>query len=509
MDQGFPTNPVADTKTRQSTSPSMSTKRSQYSLPLISGQLRDRDQPLLLSSLPFEILQEIFLWCVPPRPPQIEYFCPTLHMTGCSSQVAPLLLCQVCRLWKDLALTLPQLWTSLDVYVSLGKSRPASALAKLWLARSGALPLSLGLFQQNESNDNRVAAGEILDLYKRYIHRWSNIYFDLTGPRYCRLLTAQQRSAPMLKRFRMQTYYRIYEEEEKDLFGIFDIVPCLSHLSVSRIPDLNLLGETTVNIPWSQLVSMSLDYVPSVGTGLHLLVKSPSLVDCSFKINAMTGPLPITPVLHNMSSLLINIGFEQISFFLENVSLPGLTRITIYVRGPLDQYGWPQIAFGAFLKRSGCHLLHFEIHDTGMKPDDFTDCLSNPCLQSLENIIVEDRRDWTWDPFVTDVAVNLLTYPSLIHESNPSITVVEIPEGDSEGLSCYLPNLESMTFRGSCLWTVDGLVADMVESRWKFHCHQLRRLKRVNLELLSSHEEDFRRLKEFCTEGLELDLSFR
>jgi hypothetical protein len=75
--------------------------------------------------------------------------------------------------------------------------------------------------------------------------------------------------------------------------------------------------------------------------------------------------------------------------------------------------------------------------------------------------------------------------------------------------SILLPNLEALTFRGSCLWTADGAVADMVESRWRFLASGVRRLKRVELELLSSHVEDLRRLQEFSVEGLQLQLLFR
>ncbi|KAF4621044.1 hypothetical protein D9613_000428 [Agrocybe pediades] len=459
-----------------------------------------------ITTLPVEILQEVFELCAPSysRHPELIYH--SIYMYGSVSQVPPLLLCQVCSLWRCCALSLPRLWTSLDVYVSMGKARPPLSLAALWLVRSGALPLTLSLHQQNESNDNRIAAGEILDLYKLYIHRWQKVHFDLTGPRYCRLLSSQQRSAPLL------THFRMYEQEEKDIFGIFAHVPSLTHLHVSRIPDLNLQGHGSVAIPWMQLVSLSLEYIPSVGTALRILEKCVKLEECSIKVDVVSGPLPPHPVCHNLASLDLNIGNEQSATFFANAKFPRLTRFAIYVRGPLDQYGWPQRSFASFLERSACRLLHFEIHDTGMRFDEFVECLKIPYLQSLENIIVEDRRDWTWDPFVTDAALDLLTCPAF---SRKSLEGAETDHGSADASgeqrshTCHLPCLEAFTFRGSCLWAVDGAVADMVDSRWRFGCNGVRRLKRVKLDLLSSHVEDLRRLKEFSSEGLELDLLFR
>jgi hypothetical protein len=402
----------------------------------------------------------------------------------------------------------------------MGKPRPSLGLAALWLARSGALPLSLGLYQENELNDNPVTAGEVLDIYTRYIHRWSNIQFDLSGPRYNRLLTSQQRSAPTLKHFRMQTSYRVCEDEVNDLFGIFDDVPQLSNLYVSKIPNMSMGGVSTVSIPWSQLVSLKLDYVPSVGTVFHILQKSQDLTDCAIKVDSIFGPLPRDPICHHyLTSLTLNIGHEQASAFLEYVALPGLTQLAIYVRGPLDQYGWPQPKFMDFLERSECRLVHFEIHDTGMRSNEFAECVSNPRLQSLERILVDDKRDWRWEPYVTDLALNLLTCSTFLDKSSSTSArvIMESPfavDTESEIIAkkpmpCVLPKLEFLTLRGSCLWSADGAVADMIESRWRFHCNEVRRIKRVELDLFSSHVEDFRRLKEFCSEGLELDLSER
>ncbi|KAF8200667.1 hypothetical protein BJ912DRAFT_575164 [Pholiota molesta] len=476
-----------------------------------------------IATLPVEVLQEIFLWCLPARPSHTQSLYHSLDLRGFTPRSAPLLLCQVSKLWRDSAISLPNLWTSLDVYVCMGKAQPAIPLATVWLARSGGLPLSLALYQQNESTDNSDAAGEILELYKRFIHRWSAIQFDLTGPRYCRLLTSEQKSAPMLKQFRMHTSYRTYEEEtDKDLFGIFGIFACaprLSQLFVSRIPHLTLAGESCVSIPWRQLVSLSLDYISSVGTTLRILQKCPALMEASFKIDMLSGPLPCVPIYHSLRSLSLNVAHDKIANFWDNATLPGLTQLAVYVRGPLDQYGWPQRSFRDFLKRSECHLLHFEMHDTGMRFDEFASCLSDPHLQSLERIIVEDQKDWTWDPFVTDLALDLLTCSSFLDKSalssyNTLAAQILPAENANESTrmansTCALPNLEAVTFRGSCLWTADGAVADMVESRWRFNRKDVRRLRRVEFELLSSHVEDFRRLKEFGSEGLELDLLFR
>ena len=471
--------------------------------------------------MPIEILQEIFILCLPKPPSSRSHRLLSRQIHTTSS--APLLLCQICELWRQCAICLPDLWASLDGHVFMGKPQPSLELAALWLARSGALPLSLGLYPQNELNYNCVSAGEVLDIYTRYIHRWSNIQFDLSGTSYNRFLTSQQRSAPMLKYFRMQT--SVYENRENFLFGVFDDVPRLSNLSVSEIPNLSMDGVSTVSIPWSQLASLKLDHVPSVGTVLHIFQKSHDLTDCAIMVDSIFGPLPHDPIYHHhLNSLTLNIGHKLASTFLEYVALPGLTQLAIHVRGAPGQCGWPQHKFVDFLERSECRLVHFEIHNSGMLSDQFAECVSNPRLQSLERILVDDRRDWRWDPYVTDLALDLLTCSTFLDKSlstkslstNATVTMESPFPVDTESeiiakqpMPCVLPKLESFTFRGSCLCSADGVVADMIESRWRFHCKGVRRIKRVELNLLPSHVEDFRRLKEFCNEGLELDLSER
>jgi hypothetical protein len=72
--------------------------------------------------LPPEILQSIFLACLP------EGF------IEANLNTAPLLLCQICKYWWDVTLTLPLLWVSFKVrHFSTGTCSPAFPLTELWL----------------------------------------------------------------------------------------------------------------------------------------------------------------------------------------------------------------------------------------------------------------------------------------------------------------------------------------------------------------------------------------
>lgn len=65
--------------------------------------------------LPVELLIKIFMLCLPSTSTGLCDAMPTPH-----PKIAPLLLCQVCRLWRGVARTTPFLWTRLN----LGEVKP-------------------------------------------------------------------------------------------------------------------------------------------------------------------------------------------------------------------------------------------------------------------------------------------------------------------------------------------------------------------------------------------------
>ncbi|KAE9397862.1 hypothetical protein BT96DRAFT_822742, partial [Gymnopus androsaceus JB14] len=85
--------------------------------------------------IPPETLSEIFIQCLPTEP---SY--PVRDLNE-----APLLLTTVCRHWRIVSLNTPLLWNSLHLFLPPHLSSDVCsrrvAGAKLWLKRSGSLPL--------------------------------------------------------------------------------------------------------------------------------------------------------------------------------------------------------------------------------------------------------------------------------------------------------------------------------------------------------------------------------
>ncbi|KAJ7032780.1 hypothetical protein C8F04DRAFT_1040168 [Mycena alexandri] len=114
--------------------------------------------------LPHDIVQAIFTACLPHDRNAVM-----------SREEAPLLLCEICGVWRNLALNTPRLWASLHVPVEfLSGNVSRMRFLSQWLDRSGVTPLSLSV-----SNGLGFSYGfELLDavnLLVGYSGRWRHL----------------------------------------------------------------------------------------------------------------------------------------------------------------------------------------------------------------------------------------------------------------------------------------------------------------------------------------------
>jgi hypothetical protein len=85
-----------------------------------------------------EVLQEIFVFCLP-----------VAHNAVMSAQEAPLLLCHICRAWRQLAHATPHLWTSIHIPLChdiATTQMPSPEDVISWFARSKSLQLSISFY---------------------------------------------------------------------------------------------------------------------------------------------------------------------------------------------------------------------------------------------------------------------------------------------------------------------------------------------------------------------------
>ncbi|KAK7038201.1 hypothetical protein R3P38DRAFT_539975 [Favolaschia claudopus] len=104
------------------------------------GRLRYAPQSRRILALPLEILAEIFEHCLP----DVEFIRPALT-------AAPLVLCSVCHQWREVAVSTPKLWGSLELRLELSEPKTYHQweayvyLYLTWLSRARRTPVSLSI----------------------------------------------------------------------------------------------------------------------------------------------------------------------------------------------------------------------------------------------------------------------------------------------------------------------------------------------------------------------------
>ncbi|KAJ7703009.1 hypothetical protein B0H17DRAFT_1041243, partial [Mycena rosella] len=425
--------------------------------------------------MPRDIWEEIFLHCLPDSPDPDIPICnrkstTPIHLT------APFSLLKVCRAWRAVALSLPHLWTSLSVVVRSGRAFPPLNVASGWLQRSGDLPLELSLYQTNESEGNQEVADDMLALYMRYLTRWRDVRLDVANPTYGRSLQpSADLYAPLLETFHLTTCWRLTPNEEimQDLLKMLEVAPMLSSFSVSRLSDLNVSPTNTVAIPWTQLTRLDLGFIPSVSACLSIMSGCPNLESCNLIVDPQQGPLPNVPiVLPALTSLELHIRAGELAALLDCAVFPALKSIILYVQDAYDNHAqWPQASFMDLLTRSKCTLARLEVHDTGVQPSQFIDCLQHESL------------------------VQLLT----------------VAPAEADAGECLLPALTALDLGKGCWTCPNGLLSDMIESRWRTTARGVARLERVHVDLHlleDVHGHDHLRLEKLREEGMKVRLTY-
>ncbi|KAJ7178371.1 hypothetical protein C8R43DRAFT_455689 [Mycena crocata] len=449
--------------------------------------------------MPRDIWEEIFLHCLPASSNPDTPICNRQSTTPVHLS-APLILLQVCRAWRTVALSLPDLWTSLSVVVHSGRAFPPLNVASKWLQRSGDLPLELLLCQTNESEGNQDIADDMLALYMRYLTRWRDVRLDIANPTYGRSLQpSADLHAPLLETFHLTTCWRLTPNEEimQDLLKMLEVAPMLSSFSVSRLSDLDVAPNNTVAIPWTQLTRLDLGFIPSVSACLSIMSGCPKLESCNLIVDPQEGPLPtVAIVLPALTSLELHIRAGELAALLDCAIFPALKNFTLYVQDAYDNHAhWPQTSFVDFLTRSKCNLSRLEVHDTGVQPTQFIECLQHESVRGIAELVVHDNRDWTWDPVITPQLVQLLT----------------VAPDASDASGCFLPALSTLNLGKGCWTCPNGLLSDMIESRWRTMARSLARLERVHLDLHLFEDvygPDHKRLEKLREEGMKVRLTY-
>ncbi|KAJ7280816.1 hypothetical protein C8J57DRAFT_1464215 [Mycena rebaudengoi] len=240
-------------------------------------------------TLPTEITSEIFVNFLPAYPA-----CPPA--IGLSS---PHILVQICRTWREIALSTPRLWRAIELRLPTRSPTKPLDLLRTWISRSKNCPLSISLQCSTE-----LLEVDFIQAIIPHSERWEHI--DLKLP--IESLRLIGTDFPLLRSLTLGPTR--YAEETGDTDSLDAISPFSNAPILKRVTLSSDFGPYEIQLPWSQLTSISVYFLSPIEC-TEILQHSASLGE--FRCDYVDGAssMDILPVasLRHLHSLKFGGGF--------------------------------------------------------------------------------------------------------------------------------------------------------------------------------------------------------
>jgi len=272
---------------------------------------------------PPELLAKIFILCLP-----VDQFV-MINVLD-----APLLLAQICRRWREIVLSTPRLWNSLCVVEHLLEELiPFNRilLIKVWLSRSGNLPLSISINGFHNSTNPQ----DLMDVLIPFASRWSNLALHLPQPLVEWLLCNSDVSTSPLETLSLTITTSLVEGN-----------PLMFTPTASRLRNITVSVDSLIppllKFPWSQLTELRSGGILEMQYCFDIFRLCPSLTHLSLRniqdpSDAAGRPVVTMP---RLSWLELGAWHSALGPLLDNLAVPSLLYFS---RTPLG--------FGAMAKK--------------------------------------------------------------------------------------------------------------------------------------------------------------
>lgn len=312
------------------------------------------------------------------------------------SHQGPLLISQISRRWRQVALSASQLWSSLSITISPSTRPPNISMLKLWLKRSSSQLLSFTIIIEQFSllNPDLVLLSQsTLQELAAESQRWKRITLFLPGSQQL-LRGIFIHGAPNLESASFQLGHW-NADEINDINHILSLSPSLKILywrnRATQWTSFDSPFESEIGnlqVSWNNLTDVDLTTWITWKTALDILRQCSKIVNFNLHHFAY-GPDGETkedysPVLLNYLS---SLGIYQLELdhslaaLFDKLICPALRHFH-FTCGFIKFVAWPQSSFLDFLVRSACHLRTLLLEYTGIEEDQLLQCLGQ-CSSSL------------------------------------------------------------------------------------------------------------------------------
>ncbi|KAJ7056147.1 hypothetical protein C8F01DRAFT_1156961 [Mycena amicta] len=396
--------------------------------------------------MPDDILRSIFVASLPRN-----------RGAAISSDESPLLLCQICRLWRDIALKTPPLWASIYVIIPPEHLVPQlSAVLSTWIARAGSIPLSFDLANSAFSS-SYDRTEPIVRLVTSISHRWRSLRTIALGnladiPAFYSLTSSD---VPNLARVAIQLNWG-YESTAESRRG------SLILLESPSLRSLELTGRyerLPLSLPWGNLCSLKLQwpYGDNPEFPFHILQRCQRLQTFEFVAPSTFILAPTEPfILPNLEELCITgtmaTTIEHNPLF-ATLLAPQLNTIS----ATLDAY-FPQITW---LRPITSQITLLNLRQSTS---------SNLLLAALREMFALEDLTLHLEPQAVEIdSEDLNPRISLFAPADPSFLLWLTPGVTGTGAAtseCILPRLRRIRLIGFSALT-ERTIVTFVASRWR------------------------------------------
>jgi hypothetical protein len=212
-------------------------------------------------TLPNEITSEIFVRFIPAYPK-----CPPLR-----GPHSPLLLGQICRKWREIAVSTPALWRAVALFFRLEAPHEQKLrVLETFFNRSGAQPLSITLYS------GQVGRSRIVPALTETLHSYSLRCQHLKLTTYLDALRSIDGSFPLLRSLTIDVFFEGLAESDSAVTLAFNQAPLLQNVSIGSYD-----GFYFDILPWRQLTVLVVRGILVVESA-RILKETVNLVHCKF-----------------------------------------------------------------------------------------------------------------------------------------------------------------------------------------------------------------------------------
>ena len=409
--------------------------------------------------------------------------------------------CLTCKHWNDLALSTPELWSSIEIISDPIHTLPISTLpsyskVSTWLDRSQNWPLSLAVRGEQLNPIEFTSIKPILPLLVAHSHRWRRLSLGFGfwfQPMHFHL--PHTFIAPILESVEVICDSHLWDH----IFHGRLLRGCPALRSYTSNQRGNYLTELPFDdLPWEQLRNLEVANPTTATKALMLLERAVNLHSCCLTIglDLTTGRDSLKPVTSPIKFLTMNIhggmGYgRDAKIFFRSLDACNLTSLSI---GLLLGHSITHGILFDILSKPRLRLSSLTIGNLEISEDELLDCLTL-LSESITTLEILGMSEVPINGAVKNKTINLLTFHG---------------EGSPKPL---FPFLEILALE-LCVGAGDGLLARMVRSRRRslrtLRDYGIALLKRVDVVFVhSTHRLDDEGLKKMYGEGLQGRVKFQ